>query len=493
MYAAPSASQTEPTKGGTLKIGLGEQPSTHNPYGGMSDRTTISQFLESLVELDKKTLATKPLLALDWKVPDDKTYVFTLRQGVKFHDGTDFDASAVKAAFDYMLDPKVASPRASNFDRVASVEVNDPHTVTFHLKEPFGVFLPTLAQQAYFVSPTALKNMAPADLEIKPPGTGPFKVLEWVKDDHITFERFDGYWDPKLPYLDRLEYRILPDGNVKVIAFKAGEIDFVDNLPATEVKGIQADPNYVFASTPSTGYRSIYLNTAAAPFNNVAARQALAWLVDRDELIKLGTLGIGTPAYGPLAPPQWAFDPSFKPYSVNIDKAKAALSEAGLGNGFDFALKVSNSPDEVRMMEIIQAQLARAGVKMSLVTGEYNAIRATVISGDYQAFFAGWLGGPDPDLNMFDSFHSKGWFNWVKYHNPDVDTLLSDARASSDVAKRTEMYRKAQSIVSQEAPMIFLRFPYWAIDGQAMAKRVHNFVPDPMQTMFFKEVWVDAS
>lgn len=257
--------QGTPTPGGSLTVGLGEQPSTHNPYGGMSNRTTISQFLESLVGLDITTLEPIPLLATAWDVPDEKTYVFTLRKGVLFHDGTPFNADAVKAAFDYMLDPEVASPRASDFDRVDSVEVNDEHTVTFHLKEPFGVFLSTLARQGYFVSPTALKTWSAADLETKPPGTGPFKVADWIKDDKIVLERFEDYWDSERPYLDSITYRILPDGNVKTIAFKAGELDFVDNLPATEVAAIQANPTYTFASAPSTGYRSIYLNTTARP------------------------------------------------------------------------------------------------------------------------------------------------------------------------------------------------------------------------------------
>jgi peptide/nickel transport system substrate-binding protein len=350
-----------------------------------------------------------------------------------------------------------------------------------------------LARQGYFISPTALETWSEADLDVKPPGTGPFKVVEWIKDDRIVFEKFDDYWDENLPYLDGLTYRILPDGNVKTIAFKAGELDFIDNVPATEAAAIQADSNYVFASAPSTGYRSIYLNTEAPPFDNADARRALAWLVDREELIALGTLGFGTPAQGPLAPPQWAFDPSFSPYAPNMEEAQAALTAAGLPDGFEFALKVSNSPEEIRMMEIIQAQLAEAGITMSLITGEYNAIRATVIDGDYEAFFAGWLGGPDPDRNMFDNFHSEGWFNWTRYSNPEVDELLSEARAIRDTAERTVLYRRAQELIVAEAPMIFLRFPYWALDGQVHTQRVHNFVPDPMQDMIFKEVWVDPS
>lgn len=489
--ASPEAAEGEPRRGGTLTIGLREQPSTHNPYGGMSNRQTIGQFLESLVDLDKQTLEIVPALATKWEVDDELVYTFSLREGVKFHDGTDFNSEAVKAIFDYMLDPEIASPRASDFDRIESVEVDGDYQVVVKLSEPFGVFLSTLARQGYFVSPTWLQSASAAELETAPVGTGPFKMVEWVKDDRIVLERFDEYWDEELPYLDRLVYRIIPDTSVQMISLRAGEIDLVDQVPAQEVAAVEADDTLVLAVAPSAGYRSLYLNTAAPPFDDVRLRQALCWLVDRDELIRLATLGIGTPAYGPIAPPQWAYDPDFKPYQPDLAKAQALLAEAGVPDGFAFTLKVANTPEEVRMAEVLQAQFAKANIEVSIMSGEYNALRSTVIDGDYEAFLAGWLGGPDPDRNMYNTLHSNGWFNWVNYQNDEVDAALSEARAIRDQAKRIELYRKAQQIVAEDAPMVFLKFPYWAADGQAHTTRVKNFVPDPLQEMYMKDVWLE--
>jgi len=478
-------------RGGTLTVARGSQPSTLNPYGGMSGRLTIAQIMEPLVDLDKETLEPVPLLATSWEIPDEKTYVFTLRKGVKFHDGTDFDAQAVKFAFEYMLNPDNASPRASDFERIESVEVIDDHKVAFHLTEPFGVFLSVLATRGFFVSPTMLQNATPAELDAKPVGTGPFKVVEWIRDDKIVLERFEDYWDSGLPYLDELVYKILPEYTVKMVALRTGEVDIVDNVPATEIEAVKKEENLVFASVPSTGYRSIYLNCDAPPFNDMRLRQALAWALDREEFIRLGTLGIGSPAYGPIAPPQWAFDPSFKPYKQDLDKARALMAEAGFPDGFSFAVKLRNSSEEIRMAEVLQGQFAEIGIDMEIITGEYNAVRATVIAGDYDAFLVGWTGGPDPDSNTHNSFNTNGWFNWVNYSNPEVDRLLDEARSISDIPKRTELYREAERIISDEAPMVFIKFPYFAADGQAHGLRVKNYVPDPQQIMYFKEVWVD--
>jgi len=485
--------EAEPSKhGGTLTVGLGAQPSTLNPYGGISGMSgqVLKQSVETLVQLDKETLKPKPLLATGWEIPDEQTYVFTLREGVKFHDGTDFNADAVKFVFDYILNPDNASPAASYFDRVESVEIVDDYKVIFHLTEPFAVLLANLDNRGYIMSPTYLQKAAPEELDAAPVGTGPFKVVEWVRDDKVVLERFADYWDDNLPYLDQLVYKITPDDTVKMIALRTGELDIIDTVPATEIEAIKEDEELVFVGFESTGYRSIYLNCAAPPFDDVRLRQALAWAVDRGELIRLGTLGIGKPAYGPLAPPQWAFDPNFRPYMRDLEKVKEILTEAGAPDGFSFTIKVANNPEEIRMVEVLQQQFAKAGIELEMITGEYTALRSTVIAGDYDAFYVGWLGGADPDSNTWNSFHSEGWFNWVKYSNPEVDRLLDEARATSDIERRTELYREAQTIISDEAPMTFLKYPYYAADGQARRLHVMDFVPGPGQTMEFKKVWL---
>ncbi len=480
----------EPVYGGTLTVAIGEQPSTLYPYGGMSDDKTLMHITEPLVVLDKDTLEPKPHLAKSWEIPDEKTYIFELRKGVKFHDGTEFDAEAVKFAFDHMLDPEVGSPRADDFSPVESVEVLGPHKVAFHLSKPFAPFLSILAVKGYIVSPKAIKNKTQAELAVAPVGTGPFEIVEWVKDDKIVLKRFDDYWDEGLPYLDKLVYKIIPDPTAKMTALRTGDVDLVDTIPAHEKEPVVEDDSLVFASKHSTGYRSIYLNCAAEPFNDPKVRQAIAWSIDRQELIDLALMGIGKPAYGPIAPPQWAFDPDFKPYERDVEKAKNLLEEAGKTN-LEFTIKVANNPEEIRQVEVLQEQLNEAGITMNLQTGEYTALRSEVIEGNYDAFYVGWLGGPDPDSNTYNSFHSEGWFNWVNYENEEVDKLLEEARSVSDIEERKSLYREAQQIISDEAPMVFIKYPYFAIDGQAHSTRVKNFVPDPMQDMFFHEVWLE--
>src|SRR3954469_6572071 len=214
--AKPAAAGGTPTKGGTLRIGLSSEAVTMDPHlsGSKIDRQIYHNIYEPLVMLDTK-LQIQPSLAESWSYPDPKTLVFKLRQGVKFHDGTDFDADAVKFNVDRMQNPDTKSVRTGEIANIQNAEVVDPYTVKLNLKKPDSTLLATLTDRAgMIISPDAVKKFG-ADIQRNPVGTGPFQFVEWVKDDHLATKRFDAYWDKNNgPYLDGLRYRPIPDDTV---------------------------------------------------------------------------------------------------------------------------------------------------------------------------------------------------------------------------------------------------------------------------------------
>src|SRR4051794_7068237 len=211
--AKPAASGDAPKKGGMLRIGLSTEAVTMDPHlsGSKIDRQIYHNIYEPLVMLDNK-LQIKPSLAESWTQPDPKTLIFKLRQGVKFHDGTDFDAEAVKFNFDRMQDPATKSVRTGEIANVQNAEVVDKNTVKLNLKKPDAALLATLTDRAgMIISPAAVKKFGP-DIQRNPVGTGPFQFVEWLKDDHLSAKKFDAYWDKNAgPYLDGLRYRPIPD------------------------------------------------------------------------------------------------------------------------------------------------------------------------------------------------------------------------------------------------------------------------------------------
>src|SRR5215204_3148985 len=273
----PAASGEAPRKGGTLRVGLTVEAVTMDPNlsGSKIDRMIYHNIYEPLVMLDTK-LQIKPSLAESWSYADPKTLVFKLRQGVKFHDGTDFDADAVKFNFDRMQDPASKSVRTGEIANVQNAEVVDKYTVKLNLKRPDAALLATLTDRAgMIVSPDAIKKLGP-DLGRKAVGTGPFEFVEWIKDDHLTAKRFAGYWGAKDggPYLDELRYRPIPDDTVKLQSLIGGEIDVMDYVQPRDVAGVKGNPNLVEIDIPSLAAFGYQFNMTRPPFDNKALRLA---------------------------------------------------------------------------------------------------------------------------------------------------------------------------------------------------------------------------
>jgi peptide/nickel transport system substrate-binding protein len=452
---APAHAQV---RGGTIRIGTDADNTTMDPHRSTAavDRQVYNNVYGKLVDIDAK-FGIVPQLAQSWEIRGGGlTYVFKLRHGVKFHDGSDFNAEIVKWNFERMRDPALASPRRSEIAPVKDVRVVDPYTVEITLTAPFAPFLSVLSDRAGMMVSKAAVEKYKDDFARNPVGTGPFRFVEWVKDDHMTLRRFDGYWEKGLPYLDEVIYRPIPDSSVRFTAMRTGQVDVMHQIAPKDVQAARAERGLTVSEIPSLWWQGIHLNNQVAPFNNRAIRQAMWYAVDRSVIQRVVYYGQGAVAWSPFPPSMWAMDREFSDWKRDPAKAKAKLAEGGLPNGFGFTIKGWNQPTQIQELQIVQAQLKELGVDMKIELLEFGKLLADLNSHNFVALRIGWSGRPDPDGNAHVFLHSKGGLNRVRYANPKMDELLDQARAESDTGKRKALYTQVSRLAAEDAPYIWL-------------------------------------
>jgi peptide/nickel transport system substrate-binding protein len=489
-----AASAEKPVRGGTLTAELNSNTKNLDPLLSslVVDRQVHYQIYDSLVTIGPD-LKIAPGLADSWDTSDPKTLVFKLHPGVKFQDGTDFNADAVKFNIDRILKSDT-SPRKSEITSIASVDVVDPLTVKFNLKSPAAQLLATLVDRAgMMVSPAAVQKYG-ADLTLTPigAGTGPFRFVEWKQDDHITLERNPDYWKTapngdKLPYLDKVIFRVIVDENARLNNLKTGDVDVVYQPPTKDNATIKKDSSFVYKEVPALDFAGIELNTGAEPFNNKALRQAVAYAIDSDQILKTVFFGVGVVSNGPISPPMPSYDAAFKPYTHDIAKAKAKLAEGGKAGGFSFDLIfTAGSPAAQQEAELVKDELKDAGITANLVPEEFTKLVDDGTKHTFQAAFIGWSGRVDPDGNTFNHFHTGGGNNDPQYSNPQVDDLLDQARANYDVPKRIAQYKQVNQIIVDDAPWVFINHGL-AIELHSTKVKGYVLVADTIQR--FATVW----
>lgn len=491
---AAAAAGEQPVRGGTLTVGLASDIANLDPFRSnlFVDRLVQYNIYDSLVTVDEK-LEIKPALAESWDTSDPKTVVLKLRKGVKFHDGTEFNAEAVRWNIQRILDDKT-SPRNSELNTIASVEVVDPATVRFNLKEPFAPLFSLLVDRAGMIVSPAAAEKGGQDFTRNPVGggTGPFKFVEWKKDERIVLERNPEYWRKDkdggaLPYLDRVTYRPIPNEETRFANLKTGEIDVSDGAPDKDVEAIKKDSNLIYRQLPAFSRGGIWLNSNAEPFNNKALRQAVAYATDRAEIVKTVLFDVSVVGTGPVAPPHLGYDPSFKGVQYDPAKAKEKLAEGGKPNGFSFKLFIqSGSPQTQIYGELFKDQLKKVGIEVELVQQEFTKVVSDTQAGNFTASLIGWSGRIDPDGDMFAHFTTGGSFNYGKYSNPEADKALQEGRTTFDLEKRKAAYRRANQIIGEDAPYLFVSN---GVARQVSSAKVRNYLLMPDNMMRYAEVW----
>jgi peptide/nickel transport system substrate-binding protein len=489
-----STATAAPRKGGTLRVGLSVDVVTMDPHlsGSKFDRQVYHNLYDPLFILDEK-LAIQPNLAESYQTPDPKTLVLKLRSGVKFHDGTDLNADAVRFNFDRMAnDPK--SVRKGEVANIASTEVVDPLTLRINLKQPDSSLLATLTDRAgMMISPTALNKLG-ADLghDATGAGTGPFQFAEWVPDDHLLLKRNDTYWNPSAgPYLDEVRYRPLPDDTVKLQSLQANEIDALDYLAPRNVSIAKSDNNLVVVDVPSLAAFWLTLNTTKPPFDNKNLRLALTYALDVDALVKGVYLGIGVPAQGPISPASWAYDDTIKPIQRDLAKAKQYLAAGGQPNGFSFDYEAVNTPISIQEGEVLKAQLAEAGITVNVVTVDGARQLSDGNNKVSQMTNYAWSGRPDPDGNTYQFFHTTPGvsLNWSGVSNPQIDQLLEQTRQVTDHVERKKLYSQVIQMLRDDAPVVFEIHP---IEPKALSPKLQGYVAVPDGMLRFRDAWLKS-
>jgi peptide/nickel transport system substrate-binding protein len=474
---APAASTGGAKGNATITVSLNADPPSLDPAfsSALVDRQVHNSLYDKLLDLDKDGKIV-PMLATEWKVSDDGlNYTFTLREGVKFHDGTNLDADAVKTNLDrYRTDPK--STRRNELGAVASIEAADAKTLKETLKEPFAPFLSVLTHRSgMIVSPKAIKDQG-GDIRNQPVGSGPFKYDSRIKGDTITLIRNEDYWQPNLPKAAKLVYKILTDPNTQLVNLKSGQIDFTDGLPAQEVPGLQNDKNFAVVNAAGFGYQGIWFNTKAAPLDNKLVRQAVDILVDRDQIVKVLFNGTATAGNSPFSPSNLAYGDSDKYSPPDVEKAKQLLAQAGVPNP-SFTLKVGTSAIQAQFAQLVQNFLKPAGIDMQIEKVEFGTLLDQMDKGNYQAAALGWSGRPDPDQNIYDFFVTDGAQNDSAFSDPQVDQLLKAARQESDPAKRKASYDQVMQTLHDQVPFVFL-YHANVVLGMSSKLTGYTFVPD---------------
>ncbi len=475
--AAPTAGSSagqaagQPVKGGTLAFASPIEPGSMDPR--LQNDTAAFRINElvfnGLTTIDQN-LEPQPDLAEKIEQPDPTTYVFTLRKGVKFHDGSELTAEDVKATYDTMLNPDFKSPRRALYDAIQQVDVVDKYSVKFSLKYPFSALLVFLD---HGIVPRALASNPASNLAANPVGTGPFKFGQWIKQDRIELTGFADYFKGA-PYIEKFTFRIIPDLNAQVVGVETGEIQLLGNVGppnARDTKRLLDTPKagVRVLTTTAPGYTYVNLNLARPVLADKNVRQALAYLTDRETIVKTIYAGVSKPGCSPLSPGTWAWDASIQCITYDVSRAAQLLDAAGWTLGADgktrsrngVPLKVSlrtHTADDQRaqVAEFLQNSWRSAGIDVEVQPAvQFAALQDLLVKGDYDAIIVGWVSLSDPDRAMYRSFQSSSPSNWGHYANPEVDKLLEQARQVSDRAARKPLYIQAANMVVADAPYVF--------------------------------------
>jgi len=478
-----NTSGVTPKAGGTATIALESELRTLDPLDSslLVEREVFYNMYDSLFTIDP-SLKIQPGLVKSWDVSDPMNYKFTLQSGVKYQDGTAFNAQSVKDNIQ-RYQTTSTSRRKSDLASVGSVEVVDETHVTFHLKKPDATLLATLVDRAGMMLSMAAVQAGGQNFSLAPTGagSGPFEFVEWKRNDHLTLKKNPGYWKAGLPYLDGVTYRAIPDVNAILAALKTGDIDIARTIAPKDVASVKADSTFIYRDTPAIGFNGFELNTGAPPFNDPAKRQAVALAIDRYEVLKNINFNIGVVGYGPIPPSSWAFDSSEKIYD-HADAAKAKST----ATGFSFTYKTTSDPINQQLAALLQSELAAAGITMNIQTEEFATYVQECATHKFQACNVNWSGRIDPDGNTYAWWHTKGDFNDSLYSNAQVDAWLEDARVNTDQNKRKQDYVNAQKQIVADAPYIFTVF---GVSAQISDTKIHGFTLYPDLMIRMASVW----
>jgi ABC-type transport system substrate-binding protein len=456
-----SAGTEKPVHGGTLRFGLRKDITNLNPFVEYLSTNALVRCLvyEGLTDVNKN-LEVIPALAESWTVSKDgKKYTLHLKRGVAFHNGKELDAEDVKWSLDYVLDPKNRAYMQGAVSAIDKVEVTDRYSLELTLKQPFSPLLAVGLSSDTVILPK--NSVAPGQMpEVAPPGTGPFRFVEWKRANEIKLAANKKYRSVGVPYLEEIVFKPIPSADVRFVSLRAGDMDLIEETPYQIVNDIKKGkyPDIRLAGAPIAGFRMIKMNVEAPYFQDVRVRRAVAYAVDRNAYIEGAVFGHGEPAYQVYPKGyKWYFD-DVKNIERDLEKAKALLAEAGYTNGFKSTLEVRQGEEPENMM--LQSQLKKIGIELEIKSMDF-ASYLKINDNNFNIQVSGSNVYPDIDRALHTNYHSevgRRVRNHSGYKNTEVDRLLDKARTVSDFKERRELYKKATEIITHDSPQVNLAF-----------------------------------
>lgn len=484
---AASTAGGGPTRGGSLKTTLGADPGTLDGHviSTIFGISVVDMLSPGLVTEDDKTAEIKPELVERWEAMDDRTYQFSLRKGIKFHDGSPVTAEDVKFSIERIQDKdaKVGTNAAykQKVEPIESLEVVNDSTIKMKLKAPLAPFVGGLVDVR--ITP---RSYDPA----KPVGAGPFQFVEWSKNQQVKLKRYDGYWDPKRPYLDELVYLPTPDEDSKITRLLAGQVNFSDTIPFPRIEELKKNPNvqiYQKDPTLTPSHYPLLINNKRPPFDKVEVRQALSWAIDR-QAIKDVTFGYGEKISSAVPTGHWAFNPKALSYDKqDLEQAKSLLVKAGLPNGFKTTLKfITSRAEYTPIAQLLQDAWSKIGVQVDLLPLEINVFVDQVNGkADYDLGMTGFLPGWDPHWLFIQTYVTPK--NYIGWTNEEFDKLAAQAGAIADQDKRKPLYQRMHEIVQIEQPLVTIGHRFIIMTA---LKEVQGFEPNYRQFNHFTDTWI---
>ncbi|MFD2044734.1 glutathione ABC transporter substrate-binding protein [Ornithinibacillus salinisoli] len=416
----------------------------------------IVQVYETLFTLDPETMEPQPLLAESYETPDENTWVIKLNEGITFHDGTPFNAEAVKYSFEQMKDPERAAPRASLLEPIESIEVEDEYTVVLNTKEPYGPMLAALSHtNAAIVSPTADQE---GDINREPVGTGPFVFEDWEEGDQVVLTKNEDYWREPTQ-LEKVVFKVVPEFSTAISMLETGDVQFLDAIPSDHISRVESLNNVEVQKKEGTRVSYLTFNVEKEPFNDLEFRQAVAYAVDQESYVNQLN-GLGEYNESIIGPKVFGYNEDAQDTGYNYDPDKAAEIIEANGYGDEtFTMLVANRDNYMKMAEIVQAQLSDVGLNVQIETMEWGAFLDTARAGEYEMTFLGWANSTaDGSELLYPNLHTDniGGSNYTRYNNEDFNKLVEESRITVDQDVRKEKLHEANVLAIQDVPWVVM-------------------------------------
>jgi peptide/nickel transport system substrate-binding protein len=496
-------------RGGTMRIGSFQNIDTLDAHNttfitACAIHNNIYNGLLKITSTDGKSVDFKPELAREWEIQGDRVHVFRLHKGVTFHNGDPCTSADIKWNLERVKDKTQAPIHAWKLALLESIETPDPQTIKLSFAKPYPflrvAFTGSTGRAATILSPRAVKEKGKA-YGRSPVGTGPFKFVEWKEGDYIALERFPNYWETdagggKLPHLDKLIFKFIIEPSTLVAALKTGEVDGINNVAPQFVADLRKDPKLNVSTAVGGNWRCMHMNLAKEPFSDKNLRKAVTFALDRQELLTKVQFGEGIIAHGPISPPMGGFyDPAFETGKngqyFDLEQAKQLVKQSKYANGAEVLLLSNNAGIDPRQAEMVQAQLAKIGIKVNIELADSPTFRRRWLQErQWDLVQIQWDADLDPDETLYPELHSTEAWNAGKWVNADFDKMVEGARSENDFKKRKKYYEEAVRLIVEDAPVVILLHMN---ELKVFHKYVKGFQMIPAGLTDMHRVWLDKA